>query len=129
MQTLQEIYHGFMAMPLWVKLWMALMIVVNGILPFWFFEHLVAQITFLCILLAGPLAFYIVKAVGFNKFLGFMHAPWIPMVYLQAHTLITTEPTGMFATWLKASLIISVISLVFDIMDVMQYANQSKKQK
>ncbi|MBL1419110.1 MAG: hypothetical protein COC24_001230 [Alphaproteobacteria bacterium] len=127
MQTLRELWQGFMAMPLWVKLWMALMIVVNGIMPLWFFEHVVAQITFLGILIAGPIAYFIVKAVGFNKFLGMMHAPWILMIYLQAHTLLTTAVIGAFGYWLLASLIISSISLLLDILDVIQYTNQVKK--
>lgn len=129
MQTLQELWRGFMAMPLWVKLWMAVMVVSNGIMPLYFFEHVVAQVTFLSIFIAGPLAYFIVKSVGFNKFLGFMHAPWIPMVYLQAHTLITTDTSGMFATWLMASLLISVVSLVLDIMDVIQYSNNPQPRE
>lgn len=129
MQTLAEIWHGFMDMPLWVKLWMGVMIVSNGIMPLMFIEHIVAQITFLSIFMAGPLAYVIVKSVGFNKFLGLMHAPWVPMVYLQAYTLYTTEITGSFIMWLSASLVISLISLVFDILDVMQYSNNPQSNK
>lgn len=129
MQTLITMWQGFLAMPLWVKLWMAVMVVINGILPFYFIDQVVAQITVFAIFSSGILAFFIVKAVGFNKFLGLMHATWLPMVYLQIHTLVTTEVTGNFAIWLITSLIISLISLAFDIMDVVQYTKNSNPIK
>lgn len=129
MGTLKIIWQGFLAMPLWVKLWIAVLVVSNGILPLYFLDQLVAQITLLGICSSSVVGFYIVKAVGFNKLMGLMHATWIPMVYVQAYTLLTSDVSGAFGDWLMASFIISLISLAFDVYDVVVYTNQTAKPK
>jgi hypothetical protein len=102
-----------------VIIWLVILMTINGVLPLFFLPHLEAQISLVCMGLGGIIGAVMVQVTGWNKLLGLMHAPWVPMVYLQGHSLFFgTVTEGAFANWLLASFVVSMISLAIDFWDV-----------
>ena len=118
---------GVMKLPLIWQIWVAIMIVVNAIAPFFFLSENIAIITIISVIVGTLVAIVLVEVQGFTKLLGLMHAPWVPMLAAQIVALCKNEPQGNFRIWLLSSIAITSISLVLDVVDIVFYLKGNTK--
>jgi hypothetical protein len=123
-------FKGCLSMhPVW-RVWLFILFLANVILPCFFLNHTIAQVSLLCAFSGALIGFSLTHVNGFNKLLGLMHGPWIPLVFLQGkilYKLTEVDPAfSNFSKWLIFSFAVSSISLVIDITDVLTYLRQNK---
>lgn len=109
-----------MMAPVW-QFWILIMVLGNGVAPFFFLFEPVAMITVVSFCTGGLIASAMASSHGFTKLLGVMHGPWVPMVAFQVYVLAYQNPTGVFKTWLIASIVVSSVSIVLDAVDIVRY--------
>ncbi len=104
--------------PLWVSLWVLVLMLVNmASLAFW--REAVAQLIFVTFLGSAMLMMGLYSRYGFAKILGLGHAPWIPLL-----AYVVTQIPAAEAPFKRYLLVLSVsmaISLVLDTIDVWNY--------
>lgn len=111
--------------PLW-KIWLTLMMIINGVLPLFFLPHTAAIIVLTSVFIGFYTGLCLCFDQGFTKFLGLMHMPWIPMVVYQAILLSNGVENSNFKNWLMSSFVISCISLLIDFWDIHFYLKNKK---
>jgi len=114
-----EIWGSFRAMPLWVQVWVFVLLVpVNSASLLFLGEQngvLIAVLAIGAMLLNGVI---MLIERGFSKAMALPHVViWTPLVALLAIMLSRGEETGAFATFLQVLLIVELISLGFDFKD------------
>ena len=121
---------GVWRMPLLVKAWLAILMTINGILPFLFLNELAAQVTLFAMMAGGIIGCAMSDITGFNRYLGLMHGPWIPMAYVHCHALFQrSDLDPNFKMWLVASLTVTCVSLIIDALDVAKYKREQLSQQ
>ena len=113
--------RGVLRMPFHWQIWIGVLVVVNGIAPFFFLSEPVAIVTVAAMITGGLVGEALTQVQGFTKLLGVMHGSWVPMFVFQLIVFFGEDPTGAFRSWLIASLIVTAISLVIDVADVVSY--------
>lgn len=113
--------RGVLRMPFHWQIWIGVLVVVNGIAPFFFLSEPVAILTVAAMITGGLVGEALTQVQGFTKLLGAMHGSWVPMFVFQLIVFFGEDPTGAFRSWLIASLIVTAISLVIDVADVVSY--------
>ncbi len=116
---------GFMG-KLWMlspglRVWLGVLILLNGIVPLWFLDHLEAWVAMAALhggFLVGVVLF---QRYGLTRLLGLMHAPMIPLVIFLWIRLPDTPVETPFGLWLRAVIVLDSIALVFDMTDVIKY--------
>ena len=110
--------------PLWVSLWVLVLMLVNmASLAFW--QEAVAQLILLNFLASAMLLMGLYSRYGFTKILGLGHFPWIPLL-----AYIVTQIPSAEASFKRYLLVLSVsmaISLVLDTIDVWNYFRNRKR--
>ncbi len=120
---------GAWNMSIFVRLWLLLLMTINGVLPLFFIHELAAQISILVVMGGGMIGFIMSDISGFNRYLGLMHGPWLALAYINGYLLITREHLESdFKLWLTASLIVTCLSLVIDIYDLSRYKRDLAEQ-
>ncbi len=104
--------------PLWVSLWVLVLMLVNmASLAFW--REAVAQLILMNFLASAMLMMGLYSRFGFTKILGLGHVPWIPLL-----AYVVTQIPAAEASFKRYLLVLSVsmaISLVLDTIDVWNY--------
>ena len=104
--------------PLWVSLWVLVLMLVNmASLAFW--REAVAQLILMNFLASAMLMMGLYSRFGFTKILGLGHVPWIPLL-----AYVVTQIPAAEASFKRYLLVLSVsmaISLVLDTIDVWTY--------
>ena len=119
MSIMRNILTSWRALPLWVQVWVGLVLVPVNVAAFFMLDTETGQYTAIAALFValtnGPL---MIVYQGMNRVLSLPHlVAWGPLVYLLALRLASeTMATG---EWIYAVLIVVVngISLVFDLLD------------
>ena len=118
-----SIWHSFRALPLWVQIWMALILVPVNMGGLLFLDT--PQGRFAALLgISGMLPNLVIVWVqqGFSKAMAFPHLPiWTPLVIWLLWTLTTHPLDGALRTFLVLLAAIDVISLGFDYPDAIKY--------
>ena len=111
------------ALPRWVQLWMNWMGIVLflGSLVFSFFGREARWVLLAMVLsLAGTMVLGL--TVGWNGLWGLAHIVfWTPVVVYIFRRLPEINKTSVYGIWLLAAQATMVVSLVFDVKDVVQY--------
>lgn len=104
--------------PVWVSLWVLVLMLVNmASLAFW--REAVAQLILMNFLASAMLMMGLYARFGFTKILGLGHVPWIPLL-----AYVVTQIPAAEASFKRYLLVLSVsmaISLVLDTIDVWNY--------
>ena len=104
-----------------LRVWLAVLITVNGILPLWFLDRVEAWVA-MGVLHGGFLIGVVLfQRQGLTRLLGLMHAPWILLLVLlwpQMDQVPASEPFGL---WIRVAFTLDAIALVFDAKDVLKY--------
>lgn len=121
-----RVFFGFfrglatLARPWWI--WIAALILVNGLVPLLFLRTIEARVVLLSFLLAAGIQMAIFSRLGFVRLLGAGHLTfWIPMlVWLWPRALAAGAASG-FGKWLWAVVILDVAASLIDAVDVVRY--------
>ena len=113
--------QGLWRMPLVARIWVGWLVVVNSIVPLFFWDHLEAQVA-LAVFLTGAMLMAIITArTGFSRLLGAGHLLWYPLLFWLALRLDTLPMDGAVGIWVRALLATNAISLVIDTADVARW--------
>ena len=104
--------------PLWVSLWVLVLMLVNMTsLAFW--REAVAQLILTNFLASAMLMMGLYARFGFTKILGLGHIPWIPLLAYVVTQIPAAEDS--FKRYLLVLAISMAISLLLDTIDVWNY--------
>ena len=78
---------GCMSYKWYWKLWLLILVLFNGIFPLFFLQYPISIVVLFSAFSGALIGAGLCYKFGFNKILGLMHGPWIPMVVLQLMTL------------------------------------------
>lgn len=104
--------------PVWVSLWVLVLMLVN-MASLAFLREAVAQLILMNFLASAMLMMGLYSRYGFTKILGLGHFPWIPLL-----AYVVTQIPAAEASFKRYLLVLSVsmaISLVLDTIDVWKY--------
>ena len=128
MQGFIKFNKGILRMPLPIKLWVALLVVMNLVAPLFFIRHLEAQVV-LGTMLAGAITMGLLTGrFGFTRILGLGHFYWFPMLGWLWTRLGQHDLGEPFGVWLIAMMVVNAISLVVDVVDVIRYIAGDRKE-
>lgn len=104
--------------PLWIPLWVSLLMLVNfASLAFW--SEPTAKLILVTFMASSMLMMGLYSRFGFTKILGLGHVLWIPLLL---HVLTRLpHASGAFKVYLIAWCVVTAVSLVFDVVDVWKY--------
>ena len=112
--------------PLWVSLWVAILILANtASLLFW--AAPLAKIIFFTFMASAIAMMVLYSYFGFEKILGIAHVFWIyliPFILLQL-----AYADGIFLLYLVTLSVLLTISLVFDAIDVWKYFHDMRAKR
>lgn len=109
-----------LAKPWW--LWVGLLIVVNGVLPWLFLGTIEARVVLVAFAIAALVMMSLFRRMGFVRLLGVGHIiPWVPMLWWLTPRLAAYPPDNPFGKWILAVIVFDGLSLVIDLIDVGRY--------
>lgn len=117
----QEIWNSFRALPLWVQIWMALILLPVNMASLYFYDQpsglWIAFLANIAMILNMPI---MLKERGFSKLMAFPHiVPWtILTIWIFYYR---PEANGYYGTYLTVLLIVDTISLCFDYSDAVKW--------
>ncbi|WP_170549060.1 hypothetical protein [Ruegeria conchae] len=125
----QDIWLSFRRLPLWVQIWVAVILVPVNLMPLFFLDQpqgvLIAALAITGMALNLPI---MIAARGMSEAMALPHILcWVPLVIVVVGLLSAAEtlnPTYIRFLWLL--LIVDVISLVFDVRDAAHWMRSRK---
>ena len=89
--------------------------------PIFFFGLLEAKIMLSATIIGFIIGAFLYNAQGMTKLMGLMHTPWLIAVYFLIRSLSTTSMDETFGIWIRVALLLTSLSLILDIRDVVKY--------
>ena len=112
---------GMMKMPIHWRLWLALLVIVNFVIPLFFLNRLEAQVVAGTLIASVILMTGLTALSGFTRLLGLGHILWIPLLYFLWMRLEQNPAGDFFGLWLRVLMIVNAASLIIDVIDVGRY--------
>mgnify|MGYP003571119267 FL=1 len=125
---IREIWHSYRRLPLWVQLWVAVILVPINAASLTFVAHpsgvWVAAMAVGAMLLNGAI---MLAEGGFSKLMALPHvAIWTPMLGLVAW-LLAQDIAPAYRGYLLILLVIDTVSLVFDVLDTRKWLSGDRE--
>ncbi len=125
---IREIWHSYRRLPLWVQLWVAVILVPVNAASLTFVAHpsgvWVAAMAVGAMLLNGAI---MLAERGFSKLMALPHvAIWTPMLGLVAW-LLAQDIAPAYRGYLLILLVIDTVSLVFDALDTRKWLSGDRE--
>jgi len=128
MKIFKDIWKSFTALPLWVILWMVLILMPANFLTLIFLKESTGII--IASLAVMGMAFNLVPILiqrGFGKAMSIPHLIfWIPLVAVIIFMALP-QAAGQYRLFLIVLLVINLISLTFDVVDTIKWAKGDRK--
>ncbi len=125
----QDIWHSFRALPLWVQIWVAVILVPVNLMPLFFLDQpqgvLIAALAITGMALNLPI---MMAARGMSGAMALPHLLcWVPLVIVVVGLLSAAETLNPnYVRYLWLLLIVDVISSVFDVRDAAHWMRSRK---
>lgn len=125
MTLVSDLWKSFRGLPTWVQIWMVLILVPVNAASIRFLAEPSAGV--IALLAIGGMVPNIFIMIGDRRFTNRMAVPhvilWIPLVVFIGYLLFVSDAdlSSTYATYLKALLIVNLISLSFDIPETMEW--------
>ena len=120
----RQLWLSFRRLPLWVQIWMALVLVPVNLLSFLVLEYLAAQMVALAAVLAlGSNMLLLYRYAGFSRAMALPHlVVWGPLqILLLMRVLQTPAPDAGEVMFIGLVLLVNGISLIFDLLDTWRW--------
>lgn len=119
-----QIWQSFRSLPLWVQIWVALILVPVNMASLFFLTE--AKGVLIAVLAIGgmlPNLFIMMAERGFSKTMALPHlAIWTPLVIIIALWMKNGGPDAQFfPLYLWVLMVVNVISLIFDYKDAWEW--------
>jgi len=121
MRAFIKLNKGMMKMPIHWQLWLALLVIVNFVIPLFFLNRLEAQVVAGTLLASVILMTGLTALSGYTRLLGLGHIFWIPLLYFLWMRLEQNPADDFFGLWLRVLMILNAASLIIDVIDVGRY--------
>jgi len=121
MRAFIKLNKGMMKMPIHWQLWLALLVIVNFVIPLFFLNRLEAQVVAGTLLASVILMTGLTALSGYTRLLGLGHILWIPLLYFLWMRLEQNPADDFFGLWLRVLMILNAASLIIDVIDVGRY--------
>ncbi len=112
---------GINAMPLPWRGWLMVLGASNLVAPLFFLARPEALATIAALIASMIVMLWLIRVQGFTRLLGLGHIFWIPLVYYLVSHFEQVPPTDLFGLWLRAVVIMNILSLIVDSVDVARY--------
>jgi hypothetical protein len=107
--------------PMPLLLWMAWMVLLNLIVPLFFWRRTEGRVVPIVFLVNAMIMAQLYATWGYGKHLGLAHVVWFPMLaWLITRRRAVAAQGGAFALWILALVVTDAISLALDTRDVLQ---------
>lgn len=123
-ETNLQLWLSFRRLPLWVQVWMALVLVPVNLLSFLVLEYQAAQMVALAAVLAlGSNMLLLYRYEGFSRAMALPHLVfWGPLqILLLMRVLQTPAPDSGEVLFICFVLLVNGISLIFDLLDTWRW--------
>ena len=120
---------GVMKMPIHWRLWLALLVIVNLVIPLFFLNRLEAQVVAGTLIASVILMTGLTALSGFTRLLGLGHILWIPLLYFLWMRLEQNPADDFFGLWLRVLMILNAASLIIDVIDVGRYIAGDRSER
>ena len=112
----------FRYLPIWVSIWLVVMMSALFVAPMFFLEHAAAQWMAGMFMLGGAIMSLMHQKMGMTKLMGIAHLPWLVPLSLIFKDLSMPVASQSYFIWLVTAAVLVVTCLVIDVVDVTQYA-------
>ncbi len=119
----------FRYLPIWVRVWLVMMMSALFVAPMFFLEHAAAQWMAGTFMLGGMIMSWMHMKMGMTKLMGIGHVPWLIPLFLIFRDLSMSVGSGSYQIWLATAAVLAVICLVIDVVDVTQYVSGKNRQQ
>jgi hypothetical protein len=113
--------RGILAMPIQWRLWLALLVGANLVVPLFFIERVEAQAVMGAFFFSMGLMTALTARFGFSRILGLGHVAWIPLLGFLLARLSEFPADDAFGLWLRVLIALDAIALVIDGIDVVRF--------
>ena len=114
-------------MPLIVQVWLMILGISNMMIPIVLFGHMEAKIMLLATITGFMIGALVHKRKGMTRILGFMHAPWLFAILFLINGIVTSGAFDLYSLWMSIALVLTSLSLILDIRDVVKYYSGHKE--
>jgi len=123
MALVQDIWRSFRALPLWVQIWVGLILVpINMASILYIFKPAGLLIAALAIGGMTPNLFIMIKERGLSKAMALPHLLiWTPLVVILLLNLDSPWVQGGYQTYIWLLLVVDLLSLAFDYPDAWKW--------
>ena len=129
MRAFIKLNKGMMKMPIHWQLWLALLVIVNFVIPLFFLNRLEAQVVAGTLIASVILMTGLTALSGFTRLLGLGHILWIPLLYFLWMRLEQNPADDFFGLWLRVLMILNAASLIIDVIDVGRYIAGDRSER
>ena len=119
----------FRYLPIWVRVWLVVMMSALFVAPMFFLEHAAAQWMAATFMLGGMIMSWMHMKMGMTKLMGIGHVPWLIPLFLIFRDLSMSVGSGSYQIWLATAAVLAVICLVIDVVDVTQYVSGKNREQ
>ncbi len=112
---------GVMRGPIYVRLWLMLLIFSNLVVPLFYLHRVEAQVVLGALLASVILMTGLTGLSGFTRLIGLGHIFWLPLLYFLWTRLDHIPSAELFGAWIRILIGLNAISLVIDGIDVVRY--------
>ena len=128
MRAMLHFMRGLLHMPLYARLWVAVLVTVNLLIPLAHLGRPEARWTLAAMLVGAGLMVLITARTGFSRLLGLGHVVWFPLLVALWTRLDAVPPTDAYGLWMRAVIVLNAISLVIDVADVVRYVRGDRAE-
>jgi len=128
MRSLIKFNRGVMRMPVWVRLWLVLLVSANFVVPLFYLDRLEARVVAGVFLVSAALQVLLTGIAGFTRLLGLGHMLWFPLLYFLWTRLDQIPADDVFGVWVRVLMLLNALSLIIDVIDVVRYVGGDRKE-
>lgn len=121
MTTMLAFLAKIRSQPPGIQLWIAVLVVVHGIAPWWFVDH-VAGVTMGISFIGSTVSMALLFArFGYARILGLAHLVWLPAMVVLVQSWPLSATWTPLAVWGATALVTGTLSLIMDLVDVVRW--------
>ncbi len=121
MKSVIDFMQGLRKIPIIIQLWLMILGMSNMMFPLFYISHVEAQVMFIATVLSFAIGVIMYKTQGMTRLMGLMHAPWLIAIYFLMKNFSNIGFDDPFGIWMGVALLLTSISLIFDIVDTIRY--------
>jgi len=123
MELIKDIWRSFRTLPLWVQIWVGLILVpVNMASVLFLLEPAGILIAVLAVGGMTPNLFIMIKERGLSKAMALPHLLiWTPLVLILFSNVQSPQVNGTYQSYLRLLLAVDLLSLAFDYPDAWKW--------